>query len=59
MRDSTNKQAREKLTTAMKEIYIEIDALTLPLLNSSVSQIIVDVNDGEVAKVRPLYVIKK
>ncbi len=59
MRNSTNKQAREKLTIAMKEIYIEIDALTLPLLNSSVSQVIIDVNDGEVAKVRPLYVIQK
>ena len=59
MKNTINKQAREKLTTTMKEIYIEIDALTLPLLNSSVSQIIIDVNDGEVAKVRPLYVIKK
>ncbi len=59
MGNSINKQAREKLTTAMKDIDVEIDALTLPMLNSSVSQIIIDVNDGEVAKVRPLYVITK
>lgn len=59
MENSVNKQAREMLTVAMKEIDIEINELKLPLLNSSVSQIIIDVNDGEVAKVRPLYVIKK
>jgi hypothetical protein len=59
MENSINKQAREKLTTAMKDIAVEINHLALPLLNSSVSQIIIDVNDGEVAKVRPLYVIQK
>jgi hypothetical protein len=59
MVNSTNKQAREKLTSAMKMIDIEINHTLLPLLNSSVSQIIIDVNDGEVAKVRPLYIIKK
>ena len=59
MRDSLNKLAREDLTKTMKEIHIEINNFTLPLLNSSVSQIIIDVNDGEVAKVRPLYIIKK
>jgi hypothetical protein len=59
MINSTNKQAREKLTSAMKMIDIEINHTLLPLLNSSVSQIIIDVNDGEVAKVRPLYIIKK
>ncbi len=59
MKNTINKEAREQLTIAMKVIDIEINDLTLPLLNSSVSQIIIDVNDGEVAKVRPLYIIKK
>lgn len=59
MRNSINKQARIDLTTAMQNINVELDVCVLPLLNSSVSQIIIDVNDGEVAKVRPLYVIQK
>ena len=59
MENSINKLAREQLTIVMKAIDIEINDLELPLLNSSVSQIIIDVNDGEVAKVRPLYIIKK
>ena len=59
MKNTLNKEAREQLTIAMKVINIEINDLILPLLNSSVSQIIIDVNDGEVAKVRPLYIIKK
>lgn len=59
MENTINKQAREMLTVAMKEIDIEINELKLPLLNSSVSQIIIDVNDGEVAKMRPLYLLTK
>jgi hypothetical protein len=59
MGNSINKQARIDLTSAMQSINIEIDECTLPLLNSSVSQVIIDVNDGEVAKVRPLYIIQK
>ncbi len=58
MADSINKQTREKLTLGMQVLNIEIADIEIPLLNRSVTQIILDINHGEIAHIRPLYKLK-
>jgi hypothetical protein len=60
MANSINEQAREDLTLAMESINVEVGDTVLPLLNSSVSEILLKINkDGEVGEIRPLYKLKK
>ncbi len=59
MANTVNEIARETLTLALADIGVEINDVLLPLLGSSVTTIILDIKNGEVEKIRPLYVVDK
>jgi hypothetical protein len=60
MANSINEQAREDLKLAMEVINVEVGGVVLPLLNSSVGEILLIINkNGEVEEIRPLYKLKK
>jgi hypothetical protein len=59
MANSINEQAREDITLALGSINVEVGETVLPLLNSSVSEIVLKIKSGEVEEIRPLYKLKK